>query len=144
LALGWSSAVNLSALRARQGLTHPTTHGLVIVPHRSRTAGRSPALASAYGVPDLACPDACDRPGSEAFDLWRFFTYIERIITMSEQNMTDVELAKVEAEIASLNAMTAKLHAETMKLNTENRWYLLIVGSGATLAIVAVARLFLG
>ncbi len=63
---------------------------------------------------------------------------------MSEQNMTDVELAKVEAEIASLNAMTAKLHAETMKLNTENRWYLLIVGSGATLAIVAVARLFLG
>jgi cellobiose-specific phosphotransferase system component IIC len=62
---------------------------------------------------------------------------------MSDTSMTEAQSIKLEAEIANLNAMTAKLHAETTKLNTENRWYLLIVGSGATLAIVAFAGLFL-
>ena len=64
--------------------------------------------------------------------------------------MTEAEAKKIDAEIANLNALTAKLAAETYKLNaegskinTENRWYLLVVGSGATLAIVAIAKLFL-
>jgi len=29
------------------------------------------------------------------------------------------------------------------KIATENRWYLLVVGSGVTLAIVAIVKLFL-
>jgi len=63
---------------------------------------------------------------------------------MSDTDMQQAQYLKIEAEIATLNATTMKLHAETQKINTENRWYLLVVGSGATLAIVAFARLFLG
>ena len=43
---------------------------------------------------------------------------------------------KVDAEIA-------KLIAETARLNSENRHYPIIVTATATLAIVAVAKLFL-
>ena len=43
---------------------------------------------------------------------------------------------KVDAEIS-------KLLAETAKINSENRWYPFVVGSGVTLAIVAIAKLFL-
>ncbi len=73
---------------------------------------------------------------------------------MDKAGMTDEDQKlsddKARAEIANLNALTTKLAAETFKLNaegskinTENRWYLLVVGSAATLAIVAVAKLFL-
>ena len=54
-------------------------------------------------------------------------------MTQQEQRLAD---DKVRAEIA-------KLVAETSKINTENRWYLMVVGSGATLAIVAIVKLFL-
>ena len=54
---------------------------------------------------------------------------------MTDQN-TELTDDKVRAEIA-------KLIAETAKINTENRWYIAVVASGATLAIVAVAKLFL-
>ena len=43
---------------------------------------------------------------------------------------------KIQAEIA-------KLIAETSKINRENKWYPVIVGASATLAIVAVAKIFL-
>jgi len=66
---------------------------------------------------------------------------------MSDRNMTEAEQTlsddSMRAEIANLNALTTKLQAETTKLNAESRWYLLVVGSGATLAIVAIAKLFL-
>jgi len=55
-------------------------------------------------------------------------------------NMNDFEHQdnhdKIQTEIA-------KLIAETSKINRENQWYPLIVGSTATLAIVAIAKLFL-
>ena len=54
-------------------------------------------------------------------------------MTDEDQKLSD---DKARAEIA-------KLIAETAKINTENRWYLLVVGSAATLAIVAVVKLFL-
>jgi len=54
-------------------------------------------------------------------------------MTEQEQNLAD---AKMRAEIA-------KLIAETSKINSENRYYLLVIGSGATLAIIAIAKLFL-
>ena len=54
-------------------------------------------------------------------------------MTKAEQTIAD---DKMRAEIA-------KLVAETSKINNENRWYLLIVGSTATLAIVAIVKLFL-
>ncbi len=43
---------------------------------------------------------------------------------------------KIQAEIA-------KLITETSKINKENKWYPLIVGASATLAIVAIAKLVL-
>ena len=58
---------------------------------------------------------------------------MEKIVTQQEQALAD---DKVRAEIA-------KLVAETSKINAENRFYPLIVGATATLAAVAVAKLFL-
>ncbi len=43
---------------------------------------------------------------------------------------------KIQAEIA-------KLITETSKINSKNKWYPLIVGASATLAIVAVVKIFL-
>lgn len=54
-------------------------------------------------------------------------------MTAQEQALND---DKMRAEIA-------KLLAETSKINNENRWYPLIVGSTATLAIVAIVKVFL-
>ena len=60
--------------------------------------------------------------------------------------MTEIEQAlsddKVRAELAKLVAETSKINAETSKINKENQWYLLIVGSTATLAIAAVVKIF--
>ena len=54
--------------------------------------------------------------------------------------MTEKEM---ELRDNKLRAEIAKLLAETSKINNENRWYPLIIGSTATLAIVAVVKLFL-
>ena len=54
-------------------------------------------------------------------------------MTVEEQKLSD---DKMRAEIS-------KLMAETAKINSENRFYPLVVGSGATLAIIAVVKLFL-
>ncbi len=54
-------------------------------------------------------------------------------MTHAEQALAD---DKVRAEIA-------KLIAETSKINSENRFYPFVVGSGVTLAAVAIAKLFL-
>lgn len=54
-------------------------------------------------------------------------------MTNAEQALAD---DKTRAEIA-------KLVAETSKINSENRWYPFVVGSGFTLALVAIANLFL-
>lgn len=54
-------------------------------------------------------------------------------MTHAEQNLAD---DKIRAEIA-------KMVAETSKINSENRWYPFVVGSGLTLAIVAIVKLFL-
>lgn len=48
----------------------------------------------------------------------------------------DLELEKLKVEVS-------KLVEETRKTRKEADWYLLIIGSGVTLAIVAVAKLFL-
>ncbi len=59
--------------------------------------------------------------------------------TAHEQSEHD----KILATIANLNVETLKLQVETSKINTENKWYMLIVGCTATLAIVAFAKLFI-
>ncbi len=51
--------------------------------------------------------------------------------------------AEVKISDEKMRAEISKLMAETAKINTENRWYIAVVASGATLAIVAVAKLFL-
>lgn len=58
---------------------------------------------------------------------------------MNTKTATQAELDqhdKIQAEIA-------KLMAETSKINSENRWYPVVVGASATLAIVAVVKIFL-
>ncbi len=57
-------------------------------------------------------------------------------MTEQEQKQWDLKLRKMDSEID-------KLFAETAKLNAENRYYPLVIGSGATLAIVAIVKLFL-
>lgn len=52
---------------------------------------------------------------------------------MAEKELTDLE--KTRAQIS-------KLMAETEKINNQNRWSVAVVASGATLAIVAVVKLF--
>jgi len=52
------------------------------------------------------------------------------------QDMAQLNQDKVSAEIA-------KLMAETVKINSENRWYPFVVGSGVTLAVVAIVKIFL-
>lgn len=54
-------------------------------------------------------------------------------MTNAEQSIAD---DKTRAEIANLVA-------ETSKIDSENRWYPFVVGSGVTLALVAIAKLFL-
>lgn len=80
-------------------------------------------------------------------------------MTEAEQRLSDdkmrAEIAKLVAETSRINndnmmradnlmrAEIAKLVAETSKINNENRWYLAIVASTATLAVVAVVKIFL-
>lgn len=61
-------------------------------------------------------------------------------MTEHEQRLAD---DKMRSEIAKMSAEIAKIAAETAKINNENRYYPLVVGSGATLAIIAVVKLFL-
>ena len=55
----------------------------------------------------------------------------------------DAEISNLIADTAKINADTAKVNAETDKIRLEKSFYPLVVGSGATLAIVAIAKLFL-
>ena len=55
---------------------------------------------------------------------------------------TDMTEAEVKLQDEKMRAEIGKLMAETSKINSENRWYPLVVGSGATLAIVAIVKLF--
>ena len=64
-------------------------------------------------------------------------------MTNAEARKFDIEIAQLAANTAKLNAETAKLIAEVRKLSNEARWYLLVVGSGATLVIVALAKRFI-
>ncbi len=57
-------------------------------------------------------------------------------MTDQEQKEWDLKLRKMDAEIAHLYSLTAKTAKET-------RWYEMVIISGITLAIVAVAKLFL-
>ncbi|MGC4252127.1 MAG: hypothetical protein QM605_11910 [Sphingobium sp.] len=57
--------------------------------------------------------------------------------------MTQTQTLKIEAEIANLIAATAKINAETDKIRLEKALYPLVAGSGFTLAIVGLAKLFL-
>lgn len=57
-------------------------------------------------------------------------------MSTKQENEYQDQHDKIQAEIA-------KLIAETSKINNENRWYPMIVGASATLAIVAVVKLFL-
>ena len=61
--------------------------------------------------------------------------------------MEQIEISKINAEISKMMAETVKIGAETQKLNKEVKWYVPVLlvgaGSGATLAIVALVKLFL-
>ncbi len=69
------------------------------------------------------------------------------VFKLWENDMTDTERENLhkqfDAEISNLLAQTSKLNAETDKIRLEKAFYPMVVGSGATLAIVAIAKLFL-
>ncbi|MGY0399820.1 MAG: hypothetical protein ACWIPH_07775 [Ostreibacterium sp.] len=48
-----------------------------------------------------------------------------------------------ELEVEKIRAEISKMMAETTKINKESVYYPLVVGSGVTLAIVAVVKIFL-
>ncbi len=64
-------------------------------------------------------------------------------MTEQEQKQWDLKLRKMDAQIAHYYTSIEKMSAETDKFRTENRWYIAVVASGATLAIVAIVKLFL-
>lgn len=76
-------------------------------------------------------------------EIAKIFADIEK--TRSETNRINQEnqSKKFDAEIARIFADIEKTRSETNKINKENQWYLAIVVSTATLAIVAVVKLFL-
>ncbi|WP_299878292.1 hypothetical protein [uncultured Sulfitobacter sp.] len=57
--------------------------------------------------------------------------------------MLEMTMEEREQLNRRMDAEIGKLIAETAKINSENRWYPFVVGSGVTLAIVAIAKLFL-
>ena len=60
-------------------------------------------------------------------------------MNISEQLTHD----KIQAEIAKIFVEIEKMRAETTKINSENRYYPIIITATATLALVAVAKLYL-
>ena len=56
--------------------------------------------------------------------------------------MAEINAQEREANLRKIDSEIAKLVAETSKINNENRWYPIVVGSGLTLAIVAIVKLF--
>lgn len=64
-------------------------------------------------------------------------------VTDDEQKEWDLKLRKLDAEIELTRETVNKSIAETRKIQSEHRYYPLVVGSGATLAIVALTKLFL-
>lgn len=71
---------------------------------------------------------------------------------IDQHDKTQAEIAKLLAETFKINAENragkvesevAKTLAETKKLNTENQWYLVFVTATATLALVAIVKLFI-
>ena len=54
--------------------------------------------------------------------------------------MTDEQKAEHELKLRRIDAEIAHLLAQTTKLNKETKWYEIIVISGATLAIAALAN----
>ena len=61
-------------------------------------------------------------------------------MTTEGQRLADEQM---RVEIGKMLTETYRLGAEMAKIKEENRRQLLVVGPGATLAIVAIARLFL-
>ena len=53
------------------------------------------------------------------------------------------ETTREQSDHEKVNAEIAKLIAETAKINRESQWYPVIISSTATLAIVAIVKLFL-
>lgn len=61
---------------------------------------------------------------------------------MSDTSMTEAEKQEWELKLRKLDAEIAELTARTAKQLRENTYYPLVVGSGATLAIVGLVKLF--
>jgi predicted nucleic acid-binding Zn ribbon protein len=57
--------------------------------------------------------------------------------------MKQIDTSKINAQISEMMAHTQKLSRESEKIANENKYYPMVVASGATLAIVAIVKLFL-
>ncbi len=55
----------------------------------------------------------------------------------------ELEIEKIRIEIEEIRMKINKMFAETAKINAENHYYLIIITATATLALLAVVKLFL-
>jgi hypothetical protein len=83
-----------------------------------------------------ACTLICPHSGAA------FAHHQEKALAMNDETTTMTH-DKIQAELAKLIAQISKLTAETSKINRENVFYPVIVTATATLAIVAVVKIFL-
>jgi len=58
-------------------------------------------------------------------------------------NKEALEIEKIRIEIEEIRVRINKMITETTKVSKESTLYPLVVGSGATLAIVGIAKLYL-
>lgn len=58
-------------------------------------------------------------------------------MTDREQREWDLKLRKLDAEIENLRALTSQSIEQARKIQTENRWYLPVVASAGTAALMA-------
>ncbi|MEM6906125.1 MAG: hypothetical protein AAF568_09545 [Pseudomonadota bacterium] len=56
--------------------------------------------------------------------------------------MTDEEKAEFQLKLRKYDAEIENLRALTAKASKEAKWYELVIASGATLALVAIVKLF--
>ena len=63
--------------------------------------------------------------------------------TDSKETEQQLNHEKIQAEIANLTAQSIKAGAETAKVNKDIKWYEIIITVTATLAIAAIAKIFL-
>lgn len=73
----------------------------------------------------------------------RRMCYEKLIMTEDEAEKTDAQRARLHALTAQALTNIEKAQSETARINNRNQWLQLAIGAGATLVILAIAKLLL-